>query len=76
MWTAGQAGQGPSVGFTIPPDPNPYKSEPFGRDAEYEAFEFSDATIRRAFIRKVYSILMCQLLITVGFISLFLFNDG
>uniref|UniRef100_A0A1E1W7J0 Protein lifeguard 1 n=1 Tax=Pectinophora gossypiella TaxID=13191 RepID=A0A1E1W7J0_PECGO len=38
------------------------------------AFDFDDQSIRRGFIRKVYSILMCQLLITMGFISLFIFH--
>lgn len=37
-------------------------------------FEFSDKSIRRAFIRKVYSILCVQLLVTVGFIALFLYH--
>ncbi|CAL8134988.1 unnamed protein product [Orchesella dallaii] len=37
---------------------------------------FSDKTIRRAFIRKVYSILSVQLLVTAAFIALFLFHDG
>ncbi|XP_046330662.2 protein lifeguard 2-like [Haliotis rufescens] len=34
---------------------------------------FSDKAIRRSFIRKVYLILMSQLLITVGFICLFIY---
>ncbi|XP_065212137.1 protein lifeguard 1-like isoform X2 [Planococcus citri] len=37
---------------------------------------FSDKTIRLGFIRKVYSILMCQLAITCAFITLFVFNDS
>lgn len=37
---------------------------------------FSDKAIRRAFIRKVYLILMCQLAVTCGFIALFVFHDG
>lgn len=37
-------------------------------------FEFSDKSIRRAFIRKVYSILCVQLTVTMGFIALFLFH--
>lgn len=36
---------------------------------------FSEKHIRMAFIRKVYSILMVQLAITVGFICLFLYNE-
>jgi FtsH-binding integral membrane protein len=38
-------------------------------------FEFSDASIRQGFIRKVYGILMVQLLVTTGFIALFLFYE-
>ncbi|KAK7027375.1 hypothetical protein SK128_005118 [Halocaridina rubra] len=37
---------------------------------------FSDKAIRHAFIRKVYLILMCQLLVTLGIVSLFTFHDG
>ncbi|XP_072947831.1 protein lifeguard 1-like [Epargyreus clarus] len=47
----------------------------FGEDGGTRAFDFSEQSIRKAFIRKVYSILMCQLLITMGFISLFLFHE-
>lgn len=48
-----------------------YASEPVG---DVSGFEFSDKTVRQGFIRKVYSILMVQLLITAGIISLFLFH--
>lgn len=36
---------------------------------------FSDKAIRRAFIRKVYLILTAQLLVTIGFIALFIFVE-
>nr|XP_006824024.1 PREDICTED: protein lifeguard 1-like [Saccoglossus kowalevskii] len=36
---------------------------------------FSDKTVRRMFIRKVYLILMVQLLCTMGFIALFVLNE-
>ena len=39
------------------------------------AFQFDDESIRKGFIRKVYSILMVQLTITMGFIALFVFHD-
>ena len=41
-----------------------------------EAFgaSFSDKAIRMAFIRKVYLILMTQLLVTLGIVSLFTFQ--
>lgn len=41
-----------------------------------ENFEFSDKTIRRGFIRKVYGILMVQLLITVSFIAWFTYHEA
>ncbi|XP_061074896.1 protein lifeguard 1 [Conger conger] len=40
---------------------------------DQETYLFSDATIRRGFVRKVYLTLMVQLLITVGLICVFLF---
>ncbi|XP_030034207.2 protein lifeguard 1 isoform X1 [Manduca sexta] len=45
-----------------------------GENGEVKNFDFTEQTIRKAFIRKVYSILMCQLLVTMGFIALFLFH--
>ncbi|XP_029637302.1 protein lifeguard 1 [Octopus sinensis] len=36
-------------------------------------FEFSEKTIRMGFIRKVYGILMLQLMVTLGIIALFLY---
>lgn len=51
-------------------------------DSEYAAFgaefggSFSEKNIRMAFIRKVYAILMVQLAITFGFITLFVYNDS
>ncbi|XP_013171967.1 PREDICTED: protein lifeguard 1-like isoform X1 [Papilio xuthus] len=47
----------------------------FGEDGHMQGFDFTEKSIRRGFIRKVYSILMCQLLITMGFIALFLFHE-
>lgn len=49
-----------------------HAEDPMG--IEIKGFGFNDESIRRGFIRKVYSILMCQLLITVGMISLFLYH--
>ncbi|XP_046605061.1 protein lifeguard 1-like [Neodiprion virginianus] len=40
---------------------------------EFKRFDFSEKSVRRGFIRKVYGILMLQLLITVGLICLFLY---
>ncbi|XP_011161668.1 protein lifeguard 1 isoform X2 [Solenopsis invicta] len=63
----------------IPPQGHPgmYGSG-YGEDPmqdEVKGFEFNDKTIRNGFIRKVYSILMCQLVITLGMISLFLYHQ-
>lgn len=38
-------------------------------------FSFNDQSIRRGFIRKVYIILMAQLLVTFGFVTLFTFHE-
>lgn len=40
------------------------------------ALSFSDQSIRHAFIRKVYAILMCQLALVVGLIAIFVFEDN
>ncbi|XP_032591366.1 protein lifeguard 1 isoform X2 [Drosophila grimshawi] len=46
-------------------------------DAEADkSFAFDDQTIRKGFIRKVYLILMMQLLITFGFVSVFTFSEA
>ncbi|CAL1263716.1 unnamed protein product [Larinioides sclopetarius] len=51
-------------------------------DSEYATLgaefggSFSEKNIRMAFIRKVYAILMVQLAITFGFISLFVYKRG
>lgn len=44
-------------------------------DGEVKGFDFSDASVRRSFIRKVYSILMLQLSISLAFICLFVFHE-
>lgn len=41
-----------------------------------ENFSFSDKSIRRGFIRKVYGILVAQLLITVSFIAWFTYHEA
>lgn len=43
-------------------------------DLGAKGFEFSDESIRKAFIKKVYSILTIQLSVTLGFIALFVFH--
>lgn len=71
-------GQGPPPGPIFSPGP---QAAMYGTNyaddsmsGEVKGFEFTDKTIRNGFIRKVYSILMCQLLITVGLIALFLYH--
>ncbi|XP_058830969.1 protein lifeguard 1-like isoform X4 [Topomyia yanbarensis] len=43
-------------------------------DQSGKDFDFTDQSIRRGFIRKVYSILTVQLGITLGFIALFMYH--
>ncbi|XP_029044564.1 protein lifeguard 1-like [Osmia bicornis bicornis] len=66
----------PGPGFAAGPQPGMYGTN-YADDSmppEVKGFEFSEKSIRNGFIRKVYSILMCQLLITVSLISLFLYH--
>ncbi|XP_045525732.1 protein lifeguard 1-like isoform X4 [Pieris brassicae] len=45
-----------------------------GEDADVKGFDFNEQSIRKSFVRKVYSILMCQLLVTLSFITLFVYH--
>ncbi|XP_063697195.1 protein lifeguard 1-like isoform X1 [Culicoides brevitarsis] len=72
----------PQPGFQQPGFPNMPagmgfrpQMPPVGDDEGMKGFEFNDESIRKAFIRKVYSILMCQLLLTLGFIVTFKYHD-
>ncbi|XP_043288245.1 protein lifeguard 1-like [Venturia canescens] len=83
----GPYGQGPpppgSVPYGQPQQPGmygaPYQGasgqmdDPMGDDG-IKGFDFSDKSIRQGFIRKVYMILMCQLLITMSLIALFMYH--
>lgn len=54
------------------------EARPFADDDisnDFSGFTFSDKTIRLGFIRKVFSILLVQLLITFAFICLFLYCE-
>ncbi|XP_013172564.1 PREDICTED: protein lifeguard 1-like isoform X1 [Papilio xuthus] len=64
----GGAGFGEPAGY-----PGPGQGS-LGEDGDVKGFDFNEQSIRKAFIRKVYSILMCQLLVTLGFITLFVFH--
>lgn len=80
----GYPGQPQPSGFVplVPPANNPYGNTPIVPPqhpgayidpedlSEMKGFDFSEETIRRGFIRKVYSILSIQLLVTLVFILL------
>lgn len=76
--------QGPppgQPGFNVPPPQPPYVTQDMygGTDAGYKdpemaAFEFNDSSIRRGFIKKVYSILMLQLSVTLAVIGWVVFD--
>lgn len=80
----GQQGQGPSSGFTQGgfPAPNVMRPDQFGGGPDLEqgngndggaegwgGATFSDVKIRHAFIRKVYSLVSLQLLVTTIFVA-------
>ncbi|CAB3991806.1 lifeguard 1-like [Paramuricea clavata] len=64
-----------------PPPSEPFGTQPYhyGNIDEGSDFDtagaFTERSIRAGFIRKVYSILMCQLVVTVAFIAFFLYCD-
>lgn len=58
----------------MPPGGNYENYDP--EDQSAKGFDFTDQSIRRGFIRKVYSILTVQLAITLGFIALFMYHRG
>jgi len=61
----------------VPPPPTqhiPYSDN--STEPIVKGFEFSDESIRRGFIRKVYSILSIQLLVTLGVVFLFSYHQG
>lgn len=62
----------------VPPPPNqhvPY-SDNNSSDPIVKGFDFTEQSIRRGFIRKVYSILTVQLAVTLGFIFFFGYHEG
>ena len=50
-----------------------YSLEQGGPGYQQEMGGFSEASVRRGFIRKVYGILLCQLVITGSIIATFMF---
>ncbi|XP_059909839.1 protein lifeguard 1 [Gadus macrocephalus] len=73
--TAYPQGQAPYGGVQSPDSPPEYRVEEEEEEGEEENC-FSDAGVRRGFIRKVYLTLMIQLLVTVGIICAFLYWDA
>uniref|UniRef100_A0A1B6GH57 Protein lifeguard 1 n=1 Tax=Cuerna arida TaxID=1464854 RepID=A0A1B6GH57_9HEMI len=78
QWNAPQPGYVPPPGYAQPPGYNPqptYNQNETGMYTAGSNFEdakmhFTDTSVRHGFIRKVYSILMLQLLMTFGFVAL------
>ncbi|KAH8877552.1 Protein lifeguard 2 [Schistosoma japonicum] len=62
----------PNIGFAVGPysDPEPIHNG----DGNFSSLQFSDKSIRRQFIRKVFLILTAQLLVSSVFICTFLFS--
>lgn len=58
----------------IPVDTMPTSTSESNESNDWASPSFSEKHIRMAFIRKVYLILTCQLVVTVGFICFFLFH--
>lgn len=74
-----QPGFAPYGSSSSMPPQDPYIHVPNANtdtDPMVKGFEFSTESIRRGFIRKVYSILSVQLLATFGAVMLFAHNDG
>ena len=70
------AGLPPAATYGLPARPPPvYSMDQMERSEglQQEMAGFSEASVRRGFIRKVYGILLCQLTITGAIISCFMF---
>ncbi|KAK7481055.1 hypothetical protein BaRGS_00027691 [Batillaria attramentaria] len=72
-YSAPQASQQTTVNMHAINTRNSAQFEDNSTVAGFNAGSFSDKAIRHAFIRKVYMILSLQLLVTLGFIALFIF---
>ncbi|XP_032075963.1 protein lifeguard 3-like [Thamnophis elegans] len=62
-------------GYPQPFPPVPAAPMNFGGDSEFHAADWDDKKVRHTFIRKVYSIISVQLLVTVGIIAIFTFVE-
>jgi FtsH-binding integral membrane protein len=80
--------QQPPYGNPYDTAPQPGETTPFSyntgmyggsnytaEDPEVKGFDFTEKSIRRGFIRKVYSILMMQLSVSLAFIAWFLYHE-
>ncbi|KAH8405854.1 hypothetical protein KR215_010638 [Drosophila sulfurigaster] len=67
-------GYAPQPGFVQPPPSAGYGA--YDDPEQPKNFSFDDQSIRRGFIRKVYIILMGQLVVTFGAVALFVFHEG
>jgi protein lifeguard len=79
-----QPGFPPQQGFQQPYNPAyPHQMPSFRpqppymdpEDPDAKNFDFNDESIRKGFIKKVYSILCVQLTVTLGIIALFVFHE-
>uniref|UniRef100_A0A452F8B9 Protein lifeguard 2 n=1 Tax=Capra hircus TaxID=9925 RepID=A0A452F8B9_CAPHI len=66
----------PSWAYVDPSNSSSYESGfPTGDHEFFTTFSWDDQKVRRVFIRKVYTILLIQLLVTLGVVALFTFCD-
>ncbi|XP_019899715.1 protein lifeguard 2a isoform X2 [Esox lucius] len=67
----------PGPGFSSPRASGQFSpfSDPSGGGNSFNGSDWEDKNIRRMFIRKVFSILMVQLLVTFGIVALFTFCE-
>nr|KAF6368365.1 Fas apoptotic inhibitory molecule 2 [Myotis myotis] len=66
----------PSWAYVDPSSSSSYESGfPTGDHELFTTFSWDDQQVRRVFIRKVYTILLIQLLVTVSVVALFTFCD-
>uniref|UniRef100_A0A1B6D3N7 Uncharacterized protein n=1 Tax=Clastoptera arizonana TaxID=38151 RepID=A0A1B6D3N7_9HEMI len=66
----------PTFGHHLPPQQDMFINGSNAEDPVRGEYQFTDKTIRLGFIRKVYSILMCQLAVSLAFVALFVFSEG
>ncbi|XP_018800364.1 PREDICTED: protein lifeguard 1-like isoform X2 [Bactrocera latifrons] len=68
-------GYAPQPGFVVPPPAGGGYGAYDDPEGQPKNFSFDDMSIRKGFIRKVYMILMGQLVVTFGFVALFVFHE-